>query len=84
MNVLPENLVFGKKYTLIMVSNGAEYKQATAVFRGRKGKNLIWENVTANGNIEKKSLNANSLIYRNVVGGSKKNRRSKNRKTMRR
>lgn len=70
-NIPSSQLVEGKKYQLVFISEGQEYPQVQAFFRGRNGTNLRWEHTNSrSGSAETKTLPANSLVYRNVAGGS--------------
>lgn len=86
-NIPSSQLVEGKKYQLVFISEGQEYPQVQAFFRGRNGTNLRWEHTNSrSGSAETKTLPANSLVYRNVAGGSRRGRsnRKNKRNTMRR
>jgi hypothetical protein len=81
MNILPRDLVEGNKYKKILVSGGVEYPQATGVYRGRNGEELIWENTDKTGKTETKRFPANSLVYRNAQpAGTRKFHRRKNKR----
>jgi len=78
-NIPSSQLVEGKKYQLVFISNGMEYPQSVAVFRGVNGKNLKWEHTNRNGQTETKALPVNSMVYRNVAGGRRGSRRGSRR-----